>query len=277
MATQGEANLYDAYYFKHGCGRPYERTAEWLQFFDAIADKIVREIGPRTVLDAGCAMGFLVEGLRNRGIEAFGMDISEYALQQVHPDFRSYCWLGSVTDPLPQKYDLIVCIEVLEHLTSRDAEHAIENFCQHCDDILFSSTPWDYKEITHCNVQPPEYWAKLFARYGFFRDVDFDASFITPWAVRFRKRREPVSRVIAGYERRYWQLKQENDALRNACIELRDQVAADEKTIAALNAQLAEITNSRGWRWLTFWRRVRLALVPKNSWRERLIFGDNRK
>ncbi|MCX7840707.1 MAG: class I SAM-dependent methyltransferase, partial [Anaerolineae bacterium] len=106
-------------------------------------------------------------------VEAFGIDVSEYALQQVHPDFRSYCWLASVTDPLPQKYDLIVCIEVLEHLTARDAERAIENFCQHCDDVLFSSTPHDYKEVTHRNIQPPEYWAELFARYGFFRDMDF--------------------------------------------------------------------------------------------------------
>lgn len=27
---------------------------------------------------------------------------------------------------------------------------------------------------SHINVQPPEYWAQLFARQGFFRDVDFD-------------------------------------------------------------------------------------------------------
>lgn len=65
--------------------------------------------------------------------------------------------------------------------------------------------------------------------------------------------------------------------LTNRIAELERQVASREKTIATLNAQLAEITNSRGWRWLTALRRVRLALVPRNSWRERLIFGDCRK
>ena len=48
------------------------------------------------------------------------------------------------------------------------------------------------------NVRPPEYWAEQFARQGFVRDVDFDASFITPWAVRFRRSAEPLHRVIAG-------------------------------------------------------------------------------
>ena len=44
-------------------------------FFDWIAERITRDINPKTVLDAGCAMGFLVEGLRARGVEAWGVDV----------------------------------------------------------------------------------------------------------------------------------------------------------------------------------------------------------
>ena len=69
----------------------------------------------------------------------------------------------------------------------RHAERAIAHLCQASDDILFSSTPLDYREVTHFNVQPIEYWTYQFALHGFVRDVDFDASFITPWAVRFRR------------------------------------------------------------------------------------------
>ena len=47
------------------------------------------------------------------------------------------------------------------------------NLCPHTADVLFSSTPFDYDEATHLNVQPPDYWAALFARHGFYRDVDF--------------------------------------------------------------------------------------------------------
>jgi hypothetical protein len=100
--------------------------------------------------------------------------------------------------------------------------------CQHSDDILFSSTPNDYKEVSHFNVQPPEYWAELFAREGFFRDVDFDASFITPWAVRYRKVDEPLHRIVRNYERKFWLLWKENSDLRDLTIELREDLAVSE-------------------------------------------------
>src|SRR5262245_18784647 len=114
MKAQSVAQLYDAFYFAHDCGRPYQRDEVWLDYFAAIADRVLSDIRPCTVLDAGCAMGFLVEALRDRGVDAVGVDISEYAIQQVRPDIRSSCWVGSVIDPFPLKYDLIVCIEVLE-------------------------------------------------------------------------------------------------------------------------------------------------------------------
>jgi len=240
MDSRRVSDLYDAYYFATGCGRLYQRDEGWLRFFDSIADRIMEDIRPSTVLDVGCAMGFLVEALRQRGVEGFGVDISEYAIQNVHPDIQPYCWVGSVTDLFPQKYDLVVCIEVLEHLPHREAEQAVENLCRHGDDVLFSSTPLDYKRATHLNVQPPEYWAKLFARHGFFRDVDFDASFITPWAVRFRKTGEPVARVVAAYERRLWRLLQENQARRELSIEQRNELAEKEQALQALRAQAAE-------------------------------------
>ena len=92
--------------------------------------------------------------------------------------------------------DLITCIEVVEHMPELEAQKAIANFCQHSDDILFSSTPFDYREATHFNVHPPEYWAELFARQGFLRDVDFEATFLTPWAVRFRRTQPPLPRLV---------------------------------------------------------------------------------
>ncbi len=202
--------MFDAYYYSHSCGDlPYERNQGWLDLFARIAERIIQDIQPVTVLDAGCALGFLVEGLRNQGVEAFGIDISDYAIENVHRTIKPYCWQGSVIDPFPQKYDLIVTIEVLEHLPKEQAEAAVANLCAFADDILFSSSPFDYKEPTHFNVQPPEYWVNVFGRHGFYRDVDFDASFITPWTVRYRKLRDPIQRVIVDYERKLWLLLQD--------------------------------------------------------------------
>jgi len=219
------ANPYDAFYFATSCGAPYERSQHWLTLFNIFADHIVRELHPTTALDAGCAMGFLVESLRDRGVEAFGIDVSTYAIERVREDIRPYCAVGSITTPFNRRYDLIVSIEVLEHLTPAEAEQAIANFCAHTDRVLFSSTPLDHKEATHINVHPPEDWAELFARNGFGCDVDFDASFITQWAALFRRSQASVPQVVRDYERKFWWTRKENADLRAVNLEMRNQLA----------------------------------------------------
>jgi len=231
MNQDTDNNFFDAYYFAHGCGRPYQRDEEWLAFFDSIAEQIVKRINPQTVLDAGCAMGFLVEGMRQKGVEAYGLDISEFAIQNVHDRIKPHCWVGAVSEPFPQRYDLVVCIEVLEHLPQDQAEKAVVNICQHTDDVLFSSTPFDYKEASHFNVQPPEYWGELFAYQGFYRDVDFNASFITPWSVRYRRKHEPLARIVREYERKYSQFSKENADLREINLENRYKLAKLEASL----------------------------------------------
>lgn len=225
--------LFDAHYYATGLGRPYQRDSHWMNFFAGIAERIVTEIGPASVLDAGCAFGLLVEQLRMRGVDAEGVDISAFAISQAHPSIREHVRVASVAEPFGRRYDLIVCIEVLEHMPRDEAVRAVANFCSHTDDVLFSSSPLDYKEVTHFNVNPPEYWAALFACHGFYRDLDFDASFITPWAARFRRRGDPPHQIVRAYERRLWELMRENADLRQLALEQRAQLAAAESRMAA--------------------------------------------
>lgn len=229
-----EQTLFDSHYFQHGCGIPYERNKHWLTFFDKIAKTIARDITPTTMIDAGCAKGFLVEALRNNSVQAWGIDISEYAINSVHESVKPYCQQGSVVEPFNQRYDLLISIEVLEHLQKEDSEKAVQNFCAHTDDILFSSSPYDYAEATHFNVQPPEYWSECFARHGFYRDVDFDASFITPWAVRYRKKTEPSHKIIRDYDRLFAKYKNENQDLRNQVI----KAEAENRHLQTINKDI---------------------------------------
>jgi flagellar biosynthesis GTPase FlhF len=232
--------LYDEWYFANCCGLVYRRDEHWLSHFGAVADRIVEDISPESALDAGCAMGFLVEALRDRGVDAEGIDVSDYALEHVREDVKPFCRNASILDPLPRRYDVIVCIEVLEHLAAEEGDLALDNICAHTEDVVFSSTPHDFTEATHVNVQPPEYWAERFARRGFFRDVDFDATVAARWAVRFRKDAVPVPRVIAGYERRLWRLVQENDATRAELLAQQEGVAVAEAERAEAQETAAE-------------------------------------
>lgn len=195
--------LYDAEYYRTGCGAPYERNAHWLTFFGNIAEEIIRALNPKRTLDAGCAWGFLVESLRDRGVEAFGVDISDYAISQARQDIRKYCAVGSLTAPIEDHYDLISCIEVLEHLPEDAARDAVANLCRAGDAILFSSTPDDFDEPTHVNVNDPIYWLRLFADNNFAPDLTFDAGFLTPHASLFRRVAErPDEAVLIAHGRK---------------------------------------------------------------------------
>ena len=194
-------SLYDETYYRCHCGHiPYERSDFWLRFFHSIADQIVRALRPRRVLDAGCAKGFLVEALWERGVQAYGIDVSEYAIGEVRKDIRAYCRQASLTDPIEGRFDVITCFEVLEHMPEEEALAAIRGMTTAADAILFSSTPTDLTEPTHVNVRPTISWLHAFADSGFAPDLQFDATFIAPHAFLVRRAVErPSEEVMVAF------------------------------------------------------------------------------
>lgn len=211
-------------YFGRGESIPYERNDHWLRFFGSVADSIVQRIRPETVLDAGCALGFLVEALRQRGVRAEGIDVSEYAISNAHESVREHVRVGSLTETIDGRFDLVTCIEVIEHVDPTEVDAVLRNITSVTDALLLSSTPMDFEEPTHLNVQPPEYWATRLAELGFHHDLEFDATFLTPWAALYRRADRSLSDLIRSYERERWQLVRERDALRASA---QDQLASD--------------------------------------------------
>jgi GT2 family glycosyltransferase/2-polyprenyl-3-methyl-5-hydroxy-6-metoxy-1,4-benzoquinol methylase len=236
------------YFDTYGRLGPCTYTREnphWLKFFGHIADEIVRRLSPRLVLDVGCAKGFLVECLRDRGVEAYGLDVSEFAISEVRPDIKPYCWVGSVQDSISKDYNLITCIEVCEHLSEADARDAVREMTAHADSILFSSTPSDFTEPTHVNVHPIIDWLRLFAEFSFAPDQTFDAGFICPQAMLLRRTQtRPSDQDLC----RFASLK--NQAIARAEMK-------DSPEISALRQELNLIHNSKGWRFLNLYRTLR--------------------
>lgn len=254
------AHPYDKYYYDHyhtdtGSVSYVREQGPWLQLFIAMAEYIDLSIRPTKVLDAGCAKGFLVEAFRDRGVEAFGIDISEYAISEVRLDIRSYCRVSSLVAPFCAWYDLIVCIEVLEHMSEEEGRHAIANICKSTNDVLFSSSPDDLTEPTHVNVRPRSYWVERFSEVGFALDAGFDARAIAPHALRFRKAETKVAAI-------------------DVLLDLRDRMRQDLETLTQRNDELIKANaalsahfQSMGWRTLERLRRVRDRVAPAGTLR----------
>lgn len=69
-----------------------------------------------SVLDVGCAKGYLVKALRWLGRDAWGYDPSEYAISQADPEIARYVH----TEPPPRVFDVAIAKDVLEHLEPAD-------------------------------------------------------------------------------------------------------------------------------------------------------------
>jgi SAM-dependent methyltransferase len=192
----------DTYYRSHlGTDEPYEwANPHWRTFFTMVAERIRAVTNPSSVLDVGCARGLLVQAFCEQGIDAYGFDVSQHAIETAHPDVASRLSVGSAEE-IAGTWDLITCIEVLEHMEPTAAERAIDSMSGASARVLLSSTPFDFSEPTHINVREPAEWAASFAERGFFRRTDVDLSFLAPWAVLFERAEVTRRDLVYRYER----------------------------------------------------------------------------
>ncbi|HEY0642426.1 MAG TPA: methyltransferase domain-containing protein [Nocardioides sp.] len=205
----------------------------WRNFFMSVADRLIGAFNPGSVLDVGCARGLLVQSFTVQGVEAWGLDISAHAIASAHEEVRDRLRVASATDPIEGRYDLVTCIEVLEHMSEADAQRAIDHLTAVTDRVLFSSSPVDHDEPTHINTNPGEAWAAWFAERGFFRRTDVDVSMIAPWAVVFERRVPTLHELVKGYEQQYARTRTELLEKRRALLEA-------DRQINALRGQLDE-------------------------------------
>jgi len=81
-------------------------------------EKIYRLLNWNSILFCGCAKGFEVKEARRRGYDAKGIDISQYAIDNVDPKAKGYVTLGDVADiPFPDNsFDIVAVFDVLHIL-----------------------------------------------------------------------------------------------------------------------------------------------------------------
>jgi len=100
--------------------------AEGQRDFAAEAQAISLIPGVKSVFDIGCAKGFLVKALRGLGAEAYGIDVSDYAIELADPDSRPYLRRMSVQDLTSgDEFDLVHVNGVLVYLTLSEIKRAL--------------------------------------------------------------------------------------------------------------------------------------------------------
>jgi SAM-dependent methyltransferase len=230
LKSTGQSLDYEDSRARGGDLRYPRSTQEWRGFSQRIADAIVQCLRPRKVFDAGCGSGFLAEMLWDRGVETRGRDISEQAMAAMRPDVRCWCELGSITDPIDGQYNLVLCVNVLEYMTIKDALAAIHNITTIAPRVLFSSSPATSRAVDAINVRPVRYWLERFAEANFAPVVGFDPTFLYPHATLFE-----------------WSDEGRDDASLTAFTEIvrQRQIFAEAREIEAANRirLLSEVAN----------------------------------
>ena len=110
--------------------------------------------------------------------------------------------LDKLPDDFPKHFDLVVSIEMIEHLYEEDGLKVIDKMVSYADKVLISSTDDDFDDVTHVNVQKKEYWVDKFAKKGFLRNLDIDTTFISYNTYLFEKAESmDLYDVINHYEK----------------------------------------------------------------------------
>ncbi|MGO9342122.1 MAG: class I SAM-dependent methyltransferase [Acidimicrobiales bacterium] len=100
--------------------------------------------GARKFLDIGCASGFVVEVLRELGVQAAGCDVSSFAISNATPGAVGHVRVADVLTGLPwpdAAFDVVSVLETLEHLPPDQVPQAIAELRRVCGGFLYATIP----------------------------------------------------------------------------------------------------------------------------------------
>jgi SAM-dependent methyltransferase len=154
---------------------------------------------PGRVLDVGCGPGFLMLFLAELGIEVEGVDFSPSSRELAPSGIVDRILIGDVTEThVPERsFDLVICREVLEHLTVLQVRRTIEQLCRASDRYVYATTrfhpsPANLLDVTsdletdptHITLLAKDFIRCLFVLEGFRRRADLEEQM--DWAEKGR-------------------------------------------------------------------------------------------
>ena len=161
-----------------GCDRDDIYNSVYYDYVDSMAARsaaalvsmMMDEFAPKTAIDVGCGTGVLLLELRRRGCNPFGLELSERALEVCRRRGLSVRKLDIERDEfrVDCSYDLVVCMEVAEHVKSAYADKLVDLIVSLGSRVVFTAAvPGQGGGVDHVNEQPNGYWIEKFESRGF--------------------------------------------------------------------------------------------------------------
>ena len=159
-----------------------------------------------TIMDFGCAKGYLVHALRLLGREAYGVDISEYAISQAPKEVSQYVEAIKPQGDDFDHCDLLLAKDILEHIPYAHLADQMKVIRKQCNRI-FAIIPLakNNKYIipayeldkSHYIREDKEWWIGVFKRAGF---VKFEATTdLGPFKANWQEVDSRGNLLIYGY------------------------------------------------------------------------------
>jgi SAM-dependent methyltransferase len=149
------------FYRTHG-GRS-KRSAE------IIVPLVLALLKPRSVIDVGCGLGTWLSVFEQAGVEdVFGIDgnyVDRSMLQIADERFIPFDLKKPIQ--IDRQFDLVVSLEVAEHLPKKCAKTFVESLTKLGPVVLFSAAIPFQGGTNHINEQWPDYWASYFKENGY--------------------------------------------------------------------------------------------------------------
>ena len=139
---------------------------------------LAEKLGPRSVLDIGCGIGAYLKifekygGAKIFGVDGLDSEATVLSLDQYKKiDLQK---LSSIRAPV----DLVMCIEVLEHLPELVSVKLIRMMAENANKyVLFSAAEPGQPGNGHINCQSMKYWISVWQLEGWTPDLQLTLSF----------------------------------------------------------------------------------------------------
>ncbi len=118
-------------------------TVETRRKIEGRNPELIRDVfQPERVVDMGCGPGALMYLLHELGVEVAGVDFSPESKRIAPVEVRDRIHIGSVFEPVfpSDSFDLVICREVLEHLTTIEVQRAVQNLVRTSSKFIYLTT-----------------------------------------------------------------------------------------------------------------------------------------